>query len=316
MEDMEKIRRELDEVREKKLFSLQQQVDSHESNFKFIRWVAVGLISFLGLGTVGGWIMLTKYIQNAVEDQLNATVNTQIQKALKEQINPRIDSTVKDVDCRLKELDGRLSVEMDDLVRTNRVFLEVIDEVKEAKLPPTALHRLPKQRIQSDGLFNIYTDALVHYGDYEEAYRLLCELKDAGKFPAKFNWPDSFTQAGLILWVNALSSSESSGGTQEAGRWLRKAERLARENIGSVKMEIRRPLEFLVFLSLSEDKMADAEYYAGEAKRWGTKRADLVGYKNRPWFGKLKRKRPEIDHELEELLSMVFPDEMPDVQPK
>jgi pentatricopeptide repeat protein len=308
--DLEQVLREQAELHEKQLSSLQQRVNDLESKFTLYRSRALWLIAFLGLGSFGGWIWLTNHIADSAKAEVGTAVKAQIAHAVKDQIDPKVATIIKDVDGKLEDLRFRIEQEMDDLVRTNRVFLEVIDDVTAEKLPPIALHRLPKERIQTDGLFNLYVDALVKWGEYEAAYQLLSELKNRGKFPKNFKWPDSYSQAGLIHWVKALSLSrpEREGETQQAVDLLIEAAKLGGENppCGLGQMEIRRPLELLVFLSLSQGKKTNAKYFAQRAKNVGTTRSDLSGYLNRTWFAKLKENQPNIQQDLEEILSTTF----------
>ncbi len=307
--DIEKIREDHEELRKKlptiveTLSSVQQQVRTHEWYFSLVRpagYVLGGFVAafvvFLGFKGVPD---LRDHIVNSVKTEVKGIVKRQI------------DKVNVDVSNRMKLFEDNINQATDRLIFTNAEFLAVIDDVKSKKRPPGALSQLDKERVRSDGLFAVYTDALLSCGFYDDSYHFLCELQNKGRFPGHFNWPDSFANAGFIEWINALSTDPTpEPQIKQAREWLHKAERLAKQRIAAT--ELRRPLELLVLFYLTQNKHDEAIYYAREVRKAEGKKSDFDKYIKASWFARLKKKRPEIQQSLEGVLSVVFQDEIPE----
>ncbi len=303
--ETEELRQELDRLSEKfpalseSLSSLQHQVRTHEWYFGLVRptcYAAVAIVT--AASALLGWMGIP-----AFRDSIMSAVKTEIGKT----VDSQIDQANKVVDERLKDLHGKVCKATDRLIYSNADFLAVIDEVKNGHRPPIALFQLPKEEIRSDGLFALYTDALVRFGEYDGAYEFLSELKKEGKFPSdRFSWPQSYANAGFIEWLNAISTDPPPKlQIQQARKWLEEAERLARKRIAAA--DNRRPAELLVLLFLTQNRMKEAIHYARQVKNFGGTRNDLHNYLKTPWFQeRLKKQQPEIELRMEQVLSKVF----------
>jgi len=303
--DVEKIRREQDELsekfqvlREKELLSLQKQVITLESDVNRFRWIVytaipaliVFLVGFIG---IKGWPDLQTYIKDEMKKEIEAR-GKHTENAWRESLNDRMGEVL------------RLHDELQAVIALYRV--------KEKKpIALEALQKLAEQRPTSEIIFTYYTDVLLEDGDYYSAIKYLDGLKKEKIFPGNFKYSTSFCNAGFISWIKFLREPDPSVGREaarDAQEWLEKAHDISKDR-KILQSDIRVPLYRLVFLHLSQNQVSDARDCGVKYLKWGGPGAPVSIDARADWFKLLEGKRRHVRNELEE----IFPDCLSNAKP-
>jgi hypothetical protein len=289
-EDMQKIRREQEELRvefqalvnkDKDFAPLRDQIKTIDSWFKWIS-VAAAVLAFLGL--------------NAYYLELPKKIDAAIQK--------KVDDEVKDARTQVLQ---KLNEGMENLVYASTDFQKALDEYKSGDIGLSELGKIVKARLQNEIVVSLYADVLLNEREYLSAFELLKTLKERKLIPQEYKRSVIYTNAGCIQLIESSKAETIKLQVElinEARGYLERAVDDAQACY--IKTDIRMPLKWLVFVHLSLDQKRLALERARHYKKEGGKRADLVSHTDSQWFKNLVEKHPSIEDNLKSIVADVF----------
>jgi len=299
--ELEALRAKIQSLHENELFPLRQQASTLDLRFKQVAaayFIVTLVLAAFGLNAY--FREMPKKITEVIE-----TLPGKIDEALK----PEVETQVADA---RKEILEKLKAKMDDVVYASVDFQKVLDEYDKGRMKLVDLDEFVKARLRNEIIVSFYTDVLLKHQEYLAAIELLEELKDKEIFPKECERAEMYCQAGSIQWIMSLSErspERAERQTRDARRWLENAWKKGQER--HITQDIRRPLEWLVLLHLSQGQERLARERAQQYKDSGGDWADLSSHTKKSWFKDLKDRGRPIEQGLEKILASVFSDGKP-----
>lgn len=304
-QEQEELHRQFQSLRENELFQLREEVSNLKNRF----WIAVA-----AYGTVAAIIALfganTYFLEIPRKfDKAVAQASQDVPVEVGRQIGKQVEDAREQILKKLRD-------KMEDVVYASSDFQKALDEYKSGDMGLSELGKMVKARLRNEIVVSLYTDVLLKEQEYLSAFDLLKTLKDRKLIPDEYKRSVIYTNAGCIQWIESLNAEPREHQKEliaEARGYLERAVEEAQSCY--IKTEIRRPLEWLVFVYLSQNQKKLALEQARLYKREGGKRADLVSHTGSQWFNDLVKIQPSAKDDLRSILADVFPESKSAVDP-
>lgn len=294
-QELLKFERQLVDIQSSKILPLGEQISNIKAKLLYAATVGTGVAIVLAAFGLTAWFWkLPK-----MTDEMISSLPQKISVILKPEVE-------KQVGAARTEIIANLNDKMEDVIYASGDFQKALDEYRDGDMKLVDLHEIVENRLKNEIIVSLYTDILLRDQEYVSAMELLRQLKDNHIFPKPNNRYELYCQAGSIQLIMSLNEQSQARARQisDARRWLEEAVKKGQERRS--RKDMRRPLEWLVFLHLSQGEERLAAERAQQYKDLGGKPTNLSSHTGKKLFCDLKKEGPLINQGLERILARVF----------